>query len=149
MCQVWAKTLANYYNIENIKCYSGGTEATAVYSSVLQTLKNAGFRVNKISETTNPTYKLNFNQEDCPMTLFSKTYNDAYNPREDFAAVMTCTDADINCPIIPMATRISLPYKDPREYDHTSQEQEAYADRSKQIATEMKFVFLKIKNETD
>ena len=29
LSQVWAQTAAAYHNIENVFCYSGGTEATA------------------------------------------------------------------------------------------------------------------------
>lgn len=143
LCQVWAKTMSQYCGLSNIKCYSGGTEETAVYPIVIETLENTGFRVSKIAEDTNPTYKLNYN-EDCPMTLFSKKYDDHLNPSSGFAAVMTCTDADMNCPIIPEATRISLPYEDPKVSDGTAQQKQVYTERSKQIATEMKYVMEKV-----
>jgi arsenate reductase len=136
--------MAAYYGIK-VKSYSGGTEATAVYSTVIKTLQNTGFMIDKVSEGSNPTYKLNFTDENCPMTLFSKRYNDRYNPNEDYAAVMTCTDADTNCPIIPQATRISIPYVDPKVSDGKPSELETYTTRSKQIATEMKYIFLHVK----
>lgn len=145
LCQVWAKTIANYHGIEKVKCYSGGTEATAVFPVVIETLKNIGFAITKISNYTNPTYKLSFSQETNPMTLFSKRFNDYYNPKKDFAAVMTCTDADENCPIIPGAIRVTLPYSDPKESDGTDQQVKVYAERSKQIATEMNYIFSRIK----
>jgi arsenate reductase len=145
MCQVWAKTIAEFYNIEKVKSYSGGTESTAVYPTVIDTFEKLGFEITKIANYTNPTYKLNFTEEHCPMTLFSKRHNDRYNPKKDFAAVMTCTDADQNCPIIPNATRISLPYVDPKISDGTNDEVSVYSERSTQIATEIKYVFSKIK----
>jgi arsenate reductase len=145
LCQVWAKTMANYHGIEKVKCYSGGTEATAVFPVVIETLENVGFTVTKISNYTNPTYKLSFSEETNPMTLFSKRFNDYYNPRRDFAAVMTCTDADENCPIIPEAIRVSLPYNDPKISDGTDQQVQVYAERSEQIATEMNYIFSRIK----
>lgn len=145
LSQVWAKTMGEYYDIKKVKSYSGGTEATAVYPTVIKTFENLGFEITKIANYSNPTYKLNFTDEHCPMTLFSKRHNDRYNPRKDFAAVMTCTDADQNCPIIPNATRISLPFVDPKASDGTDKEIETYAQRSTQIATEMKYVFSQIK----
>lgn len=137
--------MANYHGIEKVKCYSGGTEATAVFPVVIETLENVGFTVTKISNYTNPTYKLSFSEETNPMTLFSKRFNDYYNPRRDFAAVMTCTDADENCPIIPEAIRVSLPYNDPKISDGTDQQVQVYAERSEQIATEMNYIFSRIK----
>lgn len=144
LCQVWAKTMAAYYGIK-VKSYSGGTEATTVYPTVIKTFQNTGFMIDKVSVGSNPTYKLNFTDENHPMTLFSKRYNDRYNPNEDYAAVMTCTDADTNCPVIPNATRVSLPYVDPKVSDGKSSELETYATRSRQIATEMKYIFFQVK----
>lgn len=144
LCQVWAKTMAAYCGIK-VQSYSGGTEATAIFLAIIKTLQNTGFVIDKVSEGSNPTYKLNFTDENHPMTLFSKRYNDRYNPNEDYAAVMTCTDADTNCPVIPNATRVSLPYLDPKVSDGKPSELETYATRSRQIATEMKYVFLQVK----
>lgn len=145
ICQVWAKTIAEFYNLTNVRSYSGGTESTAVYPTVITTFEALGFEISKIANYTNPTYKLNFTEEHSPMTLFSKRHNDRYNPRKDFAVVMTCTDADENCPVISGAVRISLPYEDPKVSDGTKEEAQIYEERSTQIATEMKYVFSRIK----
>ena len=40
LSQVWAQTMANYFNIRNVFCYSGGTEATALFPMVAETLQN-------------------------------------------------------------------------------------------------------------
>ena len=59
---------------------------------------------------------------------------------------MTCSHADENCPLIPGAEKkISLMYEDPKLFDRTILEKEKYRERSLQIATEMKYVFSKIK----
>ena len=34
LSQVWAQTMAAYYNIQNMNCYSGGTEATKSWRNV-------------------------------------------------------------------------------------------------------------------
>mgnify|MGYP000223694619 FL=1 len=45
LSQVWAQTLAEYYTIKNVFCYSGGTEATALFPVVSDTLKKTGFNM--------------------------------------------------------------------------------------------------------
>src|SRR4051794_26177015 len=47
LSQVWAQTAAHYYEIKNVFCYSGGTEATAMFPKVAETLKNTGFKIQK------------------------------------------------------------------------------------------------------
>ncbi|CAN0602762.1 unnamed protein product, partial [Ectocarpus sp. 12 AP-2014] len=49
LSQVWAQTMATYFNIKNVNCYSGGTEATALFPMVAETLKNQGFQIQKLS----------------------------------------------------------------------------------------------------
>jgi arsenate reductase len=58
---------------------------------------------------------------------------------------MTCTHADENCPFIPGATRISLPYEDPKAFDGTPEEEAIYAERCRQIARELLFAFSQVK----
>ena len=58
---------------------------------------------------------------------------------------MVCNDADKNCPFIPNATRISLPFNDPKAFDGTEIELEKYQEKSRQIATELFYVFSKVK----
>ena len=77
--------------------------------------------------------------------MFSKLYDDASNPDADFAAVMTCSEADKNCPYIPGAeSRIQLLYDDPKEFDGTAEETEKYDERASQIAAELFYFFAQI-----
>jgi len=72
-------------------------------------------------------------------------YDHPVNPSNRFAAVMTCSDADENCPFIPgTEMRISLPYVDPKESDGTSHEAKTYDERLFQIATEMMFIMERV-----
>ena len=72
---------------------------------------------------------------------WSKKYDDAPNPQQDFCAVMTCSEADKNCPIVFGALdRISLPYNDPKEADGTPEEAARYDERCLQIAAELWYV---------
>lgn len=146
LAQVWAQALAKYYSIENVVCYSGGTEATALYPMVAETLAIQGFTIQKLSEGKNPVYGIKFSENTPPIIGFSKTYEDVFNPKSGFAAIMTCTQADAGCPFIAGAeNRISIPYDDPKTFDNTPQQAEKYLERSTQIATEMFYVFSKVK----
>ena len=142
LSQIWAQTMANYYQIENVFCYSGGTEATAMFPKVVETLRNQGFEILKLSETENPVYAVKFAENEHAVICFSKKYNDDFNPKSTFAAILTCDSADENCPIVYGAeARIPIKYEDPKKSDGTAEMNETYFNRSLEIATEMKFVF--------
>ena len=142
LSQIWAQTMANYYQIENVFCYSGGTEATAMFPKISETLTNQGFEILKLSETENPVYAVKFAENEHAVICFSKKYNDDFNPKSAFAAILTCDSADENCPIVYGAeARIPIKYEDPKKSDGTAEMNETYFNRSLEIAAEMKFVF--------
>lgn len=146
LAQVWAQTAAYYYGIQNVFCYSGGTEATALYPKVAETLVQSGFKIIKLSENNNPVYAIKFAGNQAPVIGFSKTYDDDFNPENEFAAIMTCSQADGGCPFIAGAEkRIAITYDDPKAFDNTEQQSDKYNERSVQIATEMFYVFSQIK----
>ena len=146
LAQLWAQTAAYYYGIQNVFCYSGGTEATALYPKVAETLAQSGFKIMKLSENNNPVYAIKFAGNQAPIIGFSKTYDDDFNPENEFAAIMTCSQADGGCPFIAGAEkRIAVTYDDPKAFDNTEQQSEKYNERSVQIATEMFYVFSQIK----
>lgn len=146
LSQIWAQTAAAYYNIKNVFCYSGGTEATAMFPMVAEALKRQGFRIKTIAEGVNPIYAVKYAQNEHPVIGFSKTFNDDFNPQRDFAAVMTCSQADSGCPFIVGAEkRIPITYEDPKVFDNTPQQADKYEERSLQIASEMFYVFSQIK----
>ena len=142
LSQIWAQTMAYYYQIENVFCYSGGTESTAMFPKISETLTNQGFEILKLSETENPVYAVKFAENEHAVVCFSKKYDDDFNPMSTFAAILTCDSADENCPIVYGAeTRIPIKYEDPKKSDGTAEMNETYFNRSLEIATEMKFVF--------
>jgi protein-tyrosine-phosphatase len=144
LCQIWAAVLAKHFGIEGIETYSGGTEATAFNPRAVAAIKRSGFKV-QAPDGDNPRYEVHFADEDEPLICYSKTFDDPYNPQQDFAAVMTCSDADENCPFVPGAEkRFSIPYVDPKESDGTSQELQTYDKRCRQIATEMYYLISKV-----
>jgi len=142
LSQIWAQTMADAFGINNVYCYSGGTEATAVFPKIIETLRYQGFQIQVLSDGENPIYAIKYDVSEPAIIGFSKTFDNAFNAQLDFAAVMTCSHADENCPFIPGAnTRIALNYEDPKLFDGTPQQNEKYLERSIQIATEMKYVF--------
>jgi arsenate reductase len=146
LAQVWAQTMAFHFNIHNVYCYSGGTEATALFPKVAETLANQGFQIQQLNETNNPVYAIKFDKNQHPIIVFSKSYFDEFNPETDFTAIMTCSQADGGCPFISGAEkRISITFDDPKEFDGTAIMNQKYAERSLQIASEMFYVFSKIK----
>lgn len=146
LAQIWAQTMAFHFGIKNVFCYSGGTEATAMFTKVAETLTNQGFQIQKISQEQNPVYAVKFDENQHPIIVFSKTYFDDFNPKSNFAAIMTCTNADEGCPMVFGAEgRFPIKYDDPKAFDDTELMNEKYAERSLQIASEMQYVFSKIK----
>ena len=138
--QIWAAVAAEAHGVGNVTTFSGGTEATAFNPRAVVAVTRAGLQLDS-SGGDNPRYQVTFSESAEPVVCFSKCFDDAANPSADFAAVMTCNDADKNCPVIVGATRISLPYRDPKEADDTPQEAERYDERCLQVAVEMLWVF--------
>lgn len=142
LSQIWAQTMAHHFRVKNVFCYSGGTETTAMFPKVAETLINQGFEILKLSETENPVYAVKFAENEHAIICFSKKYNDDFNPKSAFAAILTCDSADENCPIVYGAeARIPIKYEDPKKSDGTPEMNETYFNRSLEIAAEMKFVF--------
>ena len=146
LAQVWAQIAAKHYNVMNVYCYSGGTEETALFPMLVEVLSSQGLSVLKITEDTNPVYVLKYSENSMPIIGFSKRYNHLFNPVSDFAAVMTCSQADENCPFVSGAEkRIAVTFEDPKESDGKDNQQEVYTTRSLEIAREMFYVFSQIK----
>ncbi|WP_312400212.1 protein-tyrosine-phosphatase [Chryseobacterium sp.] len=146
LAQVWAQVASAYYHIPNVHCFSGGTEETALFPKVAETLAKQGFSVFKISETNNPVYAIKYSENALPIIGFSKKYDSAFNPVSAFTAIMTCSQADGGCPFIAGAEkRIPITFEDAKISDGTAEQTQVYTERSLQIATEMFYVFSLIK----
>lgn len=145
LSQIWAQTMALHFNIPTVFCYSGGTEATAMFPKVAEILSNQGFQIQKLSETENPVYAIKYDENSHPIIGFSKKYDDEFNPTSKFAAIMTCSSADQGCPFIAGAEkRIAIQYEDPKAFDGTDLMNEKYAECSLEIGSEMHYVFSQI-----
>lgn len=136
--QIWAATAAAYFGIKGVQCFSGGTEATAFNPRAVAAMLRVGFKIENPGGD-NPHYRVSFSADAPELECFSKVYDDPFNPKTNFAAVMTCSHADENCPFIPGATRISITYEDPKVADDTPEETTRYDERVRQIGCEMFF----------
>ena len=143
--QIWAATIISHYRLKDINSFSGGTKISELNKRAINVLRKVGFKI------TNPTgdnsvYKISFSKKINPLECFSKKYDSSFNPNENFATIMTCSDAEKTCPYIPKAeARIFLPYKDPKIFDGTNLEEKYYKETCEKIAIEMLFVMKNIK----
>lgn len=145
LSQIWAQTMAHHYGVK-VETFSGGTEATAFHPNAVAAIEGAGFDVRRGKGET-PRYEVRFSNDVSPMTCYSKTFDDAVNPSAGFAAIMTCSEADAECPIVLGAdVRIKLFYEDPKVSDGSGNEEKVYGERSRQIALEMAYVFSNVKS---
>jgi len=146
LAETWAFVAAYFYNKLNISVYSGGTEQTAVYPSIVSTLQEAGLDIQAQGQEANRSYLVKL--DDQLLELNSKRYDSNMNPKNNFVSVMTCSDADQNCPFIPSALeRISLTFEDPKFSDGTNDEYQVYFNKSMEIANELFYIFSLLTHE--
>lgn len=139
LAQIWTAVAAAYYGLSEVETYSGGTEATALNPRVVAALRRIGFQITS-GEGPNPFYQIKFAEALLALRCWSKRFSDPANPTQDFAAIMTCSDADENCPFIPGAElRLPLTYDDPKVADDTPEESSRYDERTRQIGREVFF----------
>ncbi|MEM7297080.1 MAG: protein-tyrosine-phosphatase [Bacteroidota bacterium] len=145
LSQIWAQTFADRFGI-TLKTFSGGTEATAFNPNAVSAIRRAGFNVEAEGDQ-NPRYSVSHSEDEAPMVCYSKKFEEEPNPTSGFAAIMTCSEADAECPVVFGADeRIKLFYEDPKISDGTPEEAKTYDARCKQIATELFYVFSSINN---
>jgi arsenate reductase (thioredoxin) len=145
LSQIWAKTMVHHFNLGSIECYSGGTEATAMFPKVGETLVELGFQIEAFSKIPNPIYNVKYDRNESGIICFSKVYDSSFNPSYNFIAIMTCNNADENCPIIAGAeVRFPVKYTDPKAFDGSDQMNQKYRESTLEIGQEMWYVFSKI-----
>ncbi|MBK9257424.1 MAG: protein-tyrosine-phosphatase [Saprospiraceae bacterium] len=140
--QIAAAIAAEYYSIDKVNVFSGGTEATAFNPNAINALQELGFELDtEDKDSKNPIWNVQFGSHSAT-TCFSKVYDHPANPASNFAAIMTCSDAEQNCPYVPGTDiRIGITYEDPKKSDGTPEQQNTYIERFRQITTEMLYAF--------
>lgn len=145
MSQIWAEVAASKFEIPGVETFSGGTEATAFNPRAIAAMERAGMKVETTDNNKNPRYEVRYRETNDPLICFSKVYNESPNPKEDFCAVMTCSHADTNCPIVKgSSSRVAIPFDDPKVADGTPEEASKYDERCAQICREMLYVFSRV-----
>jgi arsenate reductase (thioredoxin) len=148
--QVWAKVASVYFGIELVNTFSGGTEATAFHPNAIRALQEAGFVIDATAGDQNPVYQVRYAVRAEPVLCFSKIFDHPANPQKEFAAVMTCSEAETNCPYIPGAElRVAATYEDPKSFDGTPLQEEKYRERCRQVALECLYTFSLLKQHTE
>jgi hypothetical protein len=136
----WFRTGLLLNQIESVKSYSGGTEATSFNPNAIAALERVGFSVASDQESSNPTIYISPSDK-VQWPMFSKAYGEGDNPRSNFTAVMVCSDADQGCPVILGASRrFSLPYDDPRHGEGTPEKDLRYDECVETIGKEILYL---------
>lgn len=143
--QVAGTLAAHYFGLENTNCFSAGTEVTEMNINAVNALLAFGLELKAKTETEQQAYVFDYGGNE-NITCFSKRFDDKSIPAQNIIALMTCTDAEQNCPFIPAALyRIATPYQDPKSSDGTGDEATVYAERFRQILTECLYTFSLLK----
>lgn len=146
MGQIALAVAAEYFQIRYVQTFSGGTEATAFNIRAVKAFQRLGFGISAKGDQENPIYEVRWEKEMEPYQAFSKKYEEDPNPKEKFAAIMVCSQADEGCPLVSGADfRLSLPFDDPKEFDDTEFESTKYDERARQIGREMLFAVSRVK----
>lgn len=142
LSQIWAQVAAEFYGLERIETYSGGTEATAFNPRAVAAMQRSGLKVVADDPAVaNPRYSVTASDSSTPQVCFSKAYGDPPNPSHGYCAVMTCSQADDACPLV-MGCDLRMPirYEDPKAADDTEFEALRYDERCAQICAEMLYM---------
>ena len=145
MGQIWAQAAAWYFEQNDIRTFSGGTEATAFHPRAVEAMRNLGVRIAVLDSGVNPRYAIQLQDEHPAFEVLSQVHTEFNNRAIGFAAVMTCDEASGACPIVEGASaRFVLPYLDPKVSDGTGAEEETYRSRALEIGAECFFVMKQV-----
>ncbi|MDP1563713.1 MAG: protein-tyrosine-phosphatase [Pirellulaceae bacterium] len=142
LSQIWAQVAAQYYGLDGVETFSGGTEATALNPRAVAALQRGGLKITADEpNSANPHYAVFVSDGSKPQHCFSKVYDAPPNPTTGYVAVMTCSQADDACPLV-MGCDLRMPirYEDPKVADDTEFEAQRYDERSAQICGEMLYL---------
>jgi arsenate reductase len=142
LSMIWAQVAVEYYGLNGVETFSGGTEATAFNPRAVAAMQRCGLKIVADDPTANnPRYSVYTSDLTTPQVCFSKAYGDPPNPSKGYCAVMTCSQADDACPLVMGCDlRMAIRYEDPKVADDTEFEAQRYDERSAQICREMLYL---------
>lgn len=145
LAQLWSQALAQYFSLSGLISYSGGTEATAVYPAILRCVEQQGFAVEQLSQGTNPLYNIKYAANEPGVLAFSKSYHAPFNPQAAYIAILVCSQADGDCPLVLGAdARFALPFEDPKQGDASPEQEQIYRKTSREIAAQLYYVYAQL-----
>lgn len=143
--ELYIATAAQAYGMDNIKSYSGGSEATAFNHRMVNAVLRKRYSIQLMEAGENPRYKVALHEHQFENEFFSKVYDHPFNPTENFIAILVCHSADEACPtIIGASDRFFIPYVDPKQSDDSSREAEVYDAKVDEIGTEMFYLIKQV-----
>jgi arsenate reductase len=149
--QIWTQMAIQYYGIDSVKCYSGGTSPTYVNQRIIKALENAGFQISEKGIAGNgPKYYLDFGKPSGGFEIFSKRYDHPMNPDTNYMAITLCYNPEECCPITGGADeQLTIPYEDLQPYDNTPLETARYDEQCRNVARDMFYMMDFVKNNRD
>ena len=148
---------AAYTGLPNVRFYSGGTAPDAINPRTIATLREIGIGIEPTGKEAprgkgglaNPIYRVQWGKG-LETTEFSKVYSDAHNPRDGFAALLVCSEAETACPRVTGAdARIPVLYLDPKAFDGAPFESAKYAERRDDIGRFMLSAFIQARRRLE
>ena len=145
--QVWALVAADHFGLAGVRTWSGGTEVTAFEPRAAAALARAGLDVRREDggdaevDVDNPIWQVRHRDGGPASRCWSKRFSDPPNPHSGFVALLMCSGAAAACPTVAgAATRVAIPYPDPKDADGLPAERAAYDGAVADIAREMLFL---------
>jgi arsenate reductase len=139
---VWAQTAATHFHVKRCFAIQAAQKLRHYYSLWQQNIGTSRIAVRPFLKVK-PCLQYKIWNDAHPIIGFSKTYDDSFNPQSAFAAILTCSQADGPF-LLLVLKRIPITFEDPKAFDNTPNKKKKY-ERSVQIATELFYVFSKIK----
>lgn len=151
---------AAYHGLAEITFRSAGTAPSAINSRTIRALNAIGVEIQPTGEEAkrgpddapNPKLLVRWGKAGSGLETveFSKHYSDPSNAQQGFAAILVCSDADKECPIVRgAAKRIPLPFNDPKAFDGQPEEEAKYAERRDDIGRLMMLVMKQVREKVD
>lgn len=146
LVQLWVKSISENYNLDFLNAFSGGTKVTSFNSNMVNALSDYGFSIEKLNDIENPGYLISQSEDDKSTdVMFSKLYDDEFNPEYDFIALIVCDVAAENCPVVEDSShRLVLPYENVKQFDNTEEQLDKYKEKIEEIGREMMFMIMNV-----
>lgn len=142
LAQVWSWLALNYYCISDFSCQCAGLSAAGLHPETIKTMERAHFSATCLTLGSNPVYRVGVGEKAPTIACYSKRLDDP-RLRDQFAVVISL-EADVEplpIPSSPNASRLLLPFEDPRQGGGEQVVEKAFDEVSKQIARELFFLF--------